>query len=71
MPEEESFAVVVKLMQEYRLREMFKPSMAQLGLCMYQLKHLVEVRCRVPKLELSLSLSLSLTDFYLVFLAFT
>ena len=42
MPEEESFAVVVKLMQEYRLREMFKPSMAQLGLCMYQLKHLVD-----------------------------
>jgi hypothetical protein len=43
MPEEEAFAVVVKLMQEYRLREMFKPSMAELGLCMYQLKNLVEV----------------------------
>jgi len=42
MPEEEAFAVVVKLMQDYRLREMFKPSMAELGLCMYQLKNLVE-----------------------------
>lgn len=43
MPEEEAFAVVVKLMQEYRLREIFKPSMAELGLVLYQLKHLVEV----------------------------
>ncbi|XP_065576137.1 ecotropic viral integration site 5 ortholog-like [Artemia franciscana] len=42
MPEEEAFAVLVKLMQEYRLREMFKPSMAELGLCVFQLKHLVE-----------------------------
>lgn len=42
MPEEEAFAVMVKLMQDYRLREMFKPSMAELGLCMYQLKNLVE-----------------------------
>jgi hypothetical protein len=23
-------------MQDYRMREMFKPSMAELGLCMYQ-----------------------------------
>ena len=48
MPEEEAFAVVVKLMQEYRLREMFKPSMAELGLCMYQLKYLVEVSLVLP-----------------------
>ena len=38
MPEEESFAVLVKIMQDYRMREMFKPSMAELGLCMYQAK---------------------------------
>ena len=38
MPEEETFAVLVKLMQDYRMREMFKPSMAELGLCMYQLE---------------------------------
>lgn len=44
MPEEEAFAVVVKLMQEYRLREIFKPSMAELGLVLYQLKNLVEVK---------------------------
>jgi len=42
MPEEESFCVLVKLMQEYRMREMFKPSMAELGLCMYQLEMLVQ-----------------------------
>jgi hypothetical protein len=42
MPEEETFAVLVKLMQEYRMREMFKPSMAELGLCMYQLEVLVQ-----------------------------
>jgi len=42
MPEEESFAVLVKIMQDYRLREMFKPSMAELGLCMYQLDTLIQ-----------------------------
>ena len=61
MPEEESFAVLVRIMADYRwqchqchyhhliilwmpslhlfckrMREMFKPSMAELGLCMYQ-----------------------------------
>eukprot|EP00096_Caligus_rogercresseyi_P005393 TRINITY_DN2078_c0_g1_i1.p1 TRINITY_DN2078_c0_g1~~TRINITY_DN2078_c0_g1_i1.p1 ORF type:complete len:808 (+),score=302.38 TRINITY_DN2078_c0_g1_i1:336-2426(+) len=42
MPEEESFAVLVKIMQDYRMREMFKPSMAELGLCMYQLDMLLQ-----------------------------
>ncbi|XP_071948154.1 EVI5-like protein isoform X4 [Antedon mediterranea] len=42
MPEEEAFCVLVKLMQEYRLRELFKPSMAELGLCMYQLESMVQ-----------------------------
>ncbi|XP_033098934.1 EVI5-like protein isoform X7 [Anneissia japonica] len=42
MPEEEAFCVLVKLMQEYRLRELFKPSMAELGLCMYQLECMVQ-----------------------------
>jgi hypothetical protein len=44
MPEEEAFAVLVKLMQEYKLRDMFKPTMAELGLCMYQLENLVQVQ---------------------------
>lgn len=48
MPEEEAFCVLVKLMQEYRMREMFKPSMAELGLCMYQLEMLVQEH--VPEL---------------------
>ena len=42
MPEEESFAVLVRIMTDYRMREMFKPSMAELGLCMYQLDTLVQ-----------------------------
>jgi hypothetical protein len=44
MPEEEAFAVLVKLMQEYKMRDMFKPTMAELGLCMYQLENLVQVQ---------------------------
>jgi len=42
MPEEEAFTVLVRIMQEYRMREMFKPSMAELGLCMYQLDTLIQ-----------------------------
>ncbi|XP_017773983.1 PREDICTED: ecotropic viral integration site 5 ortholog isoform X2 [Nicrophorus vespilloides] len=41
MPEEETFAVLVKIMEDYRMRDMFKPSMAELGLCMFQLENLV------------------------------
>ena len=44
MPEEEAFAVFVALMKNYRLRELFKPSMAELGLCMFQLDSMVQVR---------------------------
>ncbi|CAI5776742.1 Hypothetical predicted protein [Podarcis lilfordi] len=42
MPEEEAFCVFVKLMQDYRLRELFKPSMAELGLCMYQFEWMIQ-----------------------------
>ncbi|XP_076455006.1 EVI5-like protein isoform X2 [Babylonia areolata] len=42
MPEEDAFAVLVRLMQEYRLRELFKPSMAELGLCMFKLEFLLQ-----------------------------
>lgn len=42
MPEEEAFAVLVQIMQQHRMRDMFKPSMAELGLCMYQLESLVQ-----------------------------
>lgn len=43
MPEEEAFAVFVRLMETYRLRELFKPAMTELGLCMFQLECLVQV----------------------------
>ncbi|XP_076321652.1 ecotropic viral integration site 5 ortholog-like isoform X2 [Tachypleus tridentatus] len=42
MPEEEAFTVMVRLMEDYRLREMYKPTMAELGLCMYQLENMVQ-----------------------------
>uniref|UniRef100_H2YPD0 Rab-GAP TBC domain-containing protein n=1 Tax=Ciona savignyi TaxID=51511 RepID=H2YPD0_CIOSA len=42
MPEEDAFAVFEILMREYRLRELFKPSMAELGLCMFQLESLLQ-----------------------------
>lgn len=32
MPEEEAFAVLVQIMQQHRMRDMFKPSMAELGI---------------------------------------
>ncbi|KAJ8972399.1 hypothetical protein NQ314_000195 [Rhamnusium bicolor] len=41
MPEEEAFAVLVKIMEDFRMRDMFKPTMAELGLCMFQLENLV------------------------------
>ena len=41
MPEEEAFAVLVRIMRDYKMRDMFKPTMAELGLCMYQLENLV------------------------------
>lgn len=42
MPEEESFAVLVQLMKDYRMRELFKPLMSELGLCMYKLEYLIQ-----------------------------
>ncbi len=44
MPEEEAFAVLLRLMDEYRLRELYRPAMTELGLCMFQLECLVQVR---------------------------
>ncbi|XP_076353898.1 ecotropic viral integration site 5 ortholog-like isoform X1 [Tachypleus tridentatus] len=49
MPEEEAFAVLLRLMEDYRLREMYKPSMAELGLCMYQLDAIVQEQ--IPELH--------------------
>ena len=43
MPEEEAFAVFVKIMQDYGLRELYKPSMAEIGLCIYQLECMIQV----------------------------
>lgn len=53
MPEEEAFCVFVRLMQEYRLRELFKPSMAELGLCIYQFEYLLQVNMSSPSTNLA------------------
>ncbi|ALC49482.1 CG11727 [Drosophila busckii] len=50
MPEEEAFAVLVQIMQQHRMRHMFKPSMSELGLCMYQLESLVQEQ--IPEMHL-------------------
>ena len=50
MPEEDAFAVFTCLMQEYRLREMYKPTMAELGLCIYQLECMVQVCKQISQL---------------------
>nr|XP_054770131.1 EVI5-like protein [Lytechinus pictus] len=42
MPEEEAFCVLVKLMQDYGMRELFKPNMAHLGLCMFQFECMLQ-----------------------------
>ncbi|TGZ75563.1 hypothetical protein CRM22_000313 [Opisthorchis felineus] len=41
LPELDAFAVLVQLMNEYRLREIYKPAMVELGVCMYQLEQLL------------------------------
>jgi len=42
LPEEEAFAIFTQVMQQYNLREIFKPNMYHLGLCMYQLECCVQ-----------------------------
>lgn len=44
IPEEEAFAIFVQIMQQYNLREIYKPNMYYLGLCMFQLDSLLQVR---------------------------
>lgn len=41
MSEEEAFAVLVQLMNDYHLRELYKPCMTELGVCMHQLDGLI------------------------------
>ncbi|XP_058717765.1 EVI5-like protein isoform X6 [Poecile atricapillus] len=62
MPEEEAFSVFVRLMQEYRLRELFKPSMAELGLCIYQFEFLLQEQ--LPELNVHFRSQSFLTSMY-------
>ena len=43
MLEDEAFAVLVTIMQEFSMRDMYKPDMFYLGLCIYQLESMVQV----------------------------
>ncbi|XP_074600959.1 ecotropic viral integration site 5 [Brevipalpus obovatus] len=58
MPEEDAFAVLVRLMEDYRLREIYKPTMAELGLCIYQLE------CSVQELLPELNRHFQSQNFY-------
>lgn len=42
LSEEESFMVLCRVMDEYRMRELYKRTMAELGFCIYQLECLVQ-----------------------------
>ncbi|CAM4771760.1 unnamed protein product [Rotaria magnacalcarata] len=42
MPEEEAFAVLVSIMQDYSMREMYKSDMYHLALRMYQLEYMIQ-----------------------------
>lgn len=42
MPEEEAFCVLVELMESYKMREFFKPSMRELSLNLYVLNELIQ-----------------------------
>ena len=43
MPEEEAFAVLVSIMQDYTMREIYKPDMFHLGLRIYQFESMLQV----------------------------
>ncbi|XP_015673801.1 EVI5-like protein isoform X2 [Protobothrops mucrosquamatus] len=62
MPEEEAFCVFVRLMQEYRLRELFKPTMAELGLCIYQFEYMLQEQ--LPELNIHFRSQSFLTSMY-------
>ena len=49
MPEEQAFCVLVKVMFDYGLREMFKQGFEDLHLKFYQLERLMQVRDRNPE----------------------
>lgn len=43
MPEEDAFAVLVSMMQDLSLRDMYKPDMFYLGLCIFQFETMIQV----------------------------
>ena len=45
MPEEEAFELFIILMRDFRLRGMFKPSMADMPLRLYQLEQFIRASC--------------------------
>ena len=45
MPEEQAFCVLVKVMYDYKMRNLFKNGFEDLHLKFYQLERLTEVTC--------------------------
>jgi Rab GTPase-activating protein 1 len=50
MPEERAFCVLVRIMFDYGMRELFKTGFDALHLRFYQLQRLVKVETRIQKL---------------------
>lgn len=43
MAEEEAFCVFVRLMKDFRMRELYRSSMVELGCCIYQFDSMIQV----------------------------
>lgn len=43
MPEKDAFITLVRIMEEYQMRDLYKPLMAQLGMVMYQFENMIKV----------------------------
>jgi hypothetical protein len=43
MPEKDAFVILIRIMEEYQMRDLYKPLMAQLGMVMYQFESMIKV----------------------------
>lgn len=62
LEEEETFVLLCKIMQDYKMREIYKPFMAELGLCIYQLECLVQEQ--LPELHVHFATQNYYTSMY-------
>lgn len=68
MPEEDAFAVFVQIMQNFKMRDMFKPSMFYLGSCLFVLENLVQEQ--MPELHVHFQSQVSFYILKVLFIFF-